>query len=608
MSAFVCILDRSGADLDPATVERLAEPLASYGGALSSVSRGPVAIAIRHSVDRCGGRPHGPLTDPDSGAMVAVAGRFAAAEESRSATTAAGGPAAPDCAAAALAALQRGDDGFLARLSGSFVLVAADPDRPLLSVARDHLGDLKVYYHLDPRWLIAASEPAAILRHEAVDDGLDEVAAARFLGFRFFHCERSFFSDIRELPPAHQLLVTGGDCRSRQYWRFRRLDVDGRGAGQRLQTVFRSHLKRSIASRMIGLEPAQAALSLSGGLDSTALAALAPRGVRFFSWRLGRPSRWDERRNIEAAARHLEAPIQWVEGEGLYPLCGEYVDRFVHGNSPHLNAFAALKHRLYRTAAAAGCRRIMVGDSGDALYSSSEYWLRDALSAGRAGALTGLFGTIRRAAGGERLARRALRRLLPLPGVRGALGRSPVPWLTDLARSRLPEPRLSPILPEARWRRRYDLSVGAKHTELESEERRLFASCGIGRMNPFWHWPLLEMVINLPAWWLHDNGRTKVLTREALRGLLPPSVLESRAVGQLGSFFLRGIEARRREIRATVFERPRSDWQRYVRRPWLEPYLDATGAIQFGHTILWRVISYELWHRHLGQAGWPRRS
>ena len=30
---------------------------------------------------------------------------------------------------------------------------------------------------------------------------------------------------------------------------------------------------------------------------------------------------------------------------------------------------------------------------------------------------------------------------------------------------------------------------------------------------------------------------------------------------------------------------------------------DATGAIRFGHTILWRVICYELWYRHLAQTG-----
>jgi hypothetical protein len=48
-----------------------------------------------------------------------------------------------------------------------------------------------------------------------------------------------------------------------------------------------------------------------------------------------------------------------------------------------------------------------------------------------------------------------------------------------------------------------------------------------------------------------------------------------------------------------VFRRPRSDWQRYVDPRFLEPSLAATGATRFEHTILWRVISYELWQRRL---------
>ncbi len=197
----------------------------------------------------------------------------------------------------------------------------------------------------------------------------------------------------------------------------------------------------------------------------------------------------------------------------------------------------------------------------------------------------------------------ALTRLLPLGGLRKPLRRllrgTPLPWLTADARAALPAEPLSPILPPGPRRARYELCVGAKHSELESEERRLFAACGIERSNPFWSWPLLEAAIQLPAYWYHRDGRDKPLTRLALRGRLPESVLQGDRSGLLGTFFLRGIELRQAELRETVFRHPRSDWQRYVHRDWLEPYLSATRSIAFGHTILWRVISYELWHRRL---------
>ena len=163
----------------------------------------------------------------------------------------------------------------------------------------------------------------------------------------------------------------------------------------------------------------------------------------------------------------------------------------------------------------------------------------------------------------------------------------------------LPPERRAPILPESRFKHRYELCAGSKHIELESEERRLFAQCGVERANPFWHWPLLDMVLQLPAYWHFRDGRHKVLLRQAMRERLPDRVVNSGRVGLLGDFFLRGIEIQRQDLLETVFRHPRSDWQRYVTRDWLEPYLSATRSIEFGHTILWRVISYELWHRRL---------
>jgi asparagine synthetase B (glutamine-hydrolysing) len=485
------------------------------------------------------------------------------------------------------------------------VAIEADPDQGSVTIARDHLGTFKVYYYLDQRWLIAASDTALIRRHEAVGDELDQNAIARFLAFRFSQSACSFFRNIKELPPAHCLRVTADDCRAQQYWSFR-VDRTGRKASPAgVHEKFRSVLQRSVTNELSDSDPSRVALSLSGGLDSTTLAALMPSGVRAFSWYFEKVMGGDERHKIEAVARQVKMPIHWVEGDGLYPLCGDYVERFVDEDSPVYNPFAALKHRLYETARAEGCEQIVVGDGGDALYSASEYWLRDTVAdtGWRAFASFGM--TIKGAICGDRFAQAALKRLLPISSIQSRIGRRrSVPWLTDAGYSLLPGEALSPILPEGRNRRRFDLIAGAKHTDIESAERRLFSSCGVGRSNPFWCWPLLEMVMNLPAYWYSRGGMSKVLTRQAMSGLLPASVLESGRTGLLGEFFLRGIESTRSTLREILFVHPQSDWQRYVERAWLEPYLMNCETISFGHTILWRVISYELWYRRL--AGWSQ--
>lgn len=594
MSAFVCILDRSGGALDRRELLRLADPLAPYGSTLSSFCEGPVGIALRHDGNPAARERHGPLADPATGRVVAVAGRLHLLDPS-------GGE--PSMGAALLAARPWPDADLYASSAGAFVLLHADPRRGRLSVARDHLGALKLYVHVGPRWFLAASEPTAILRHEAVGDDLDERAAARFLGFRFGHGERSFFRDIRELPPGHRLEVDADGARQERLWRFRGVRGDRGRPPEEVGAEFVARLGRSVALESAGLEPERIALSLSGGLDSAALAALAPRGIRAFSWTFAETPACDERPQVEALSEHLDLPVAWVRGDGHHPLCPGFADRFVYPASPYVNAFASLKAELYGAARAEGCTRVMVGDAGDALYAAQEHWLRDVLLGARSGAAGSLSATVRAARGGSVPARAALRRLLPVDllwaVLRGGVARPRARWLTPWARALLPAERLSPIVPPTARRGRYELAAGARNAELESEERRLFARCGVERSNPFWSWPLLEMVLGLSAEWYHRDGRTKVLSREALAGLLPQRVLESPRVGMLGDLFLRGIELERRWIRDEVFLRPRSDWQRYVEPAFLEPALSAAGPIRFEHTILWRVIGYELWQRRL---------
>ena len=598
MSAFVCVLNRRGAAVEPGELRRLAEPLALFGSELSTFCMGPVGLAVRHAKAPDAPARQGPLHDADSGIVLAVSGRFHGVEEHAGADPSQAAPERIGCANWALARWPGRGASLLAGVAGSFTLIVADPGAGWLGVVRDHLGDFKVYYHLGERWLIAASEPTAILRHAAVGGDLDEHTVARFLAFRFGASQRSFFRQIHELPPGHWLRVSESASRIERYWRFRRSGLVVRSPSDEIHAGLVDRLGRSVAAQVSGLPPERVAISLSGGLDSPALAALAPRGVRAFSWRF-EEIRDDETARIAEVSRHLDLPVRWVSGDGLHPLGEGFAERFVHAGSPYVNAFAALKERLYEVARAEGCTRVLVGDGGDVPYAAREYWLRDALAHRRPWALRSLARTLRGAAHGDPFARQALLRLMPIRGVRSALGWRQMPWLTAEAHGLLPPEPWSSILPAGRSRHRYELAVGTKHSELESEERRLFAQCGIERANPFWHWPLLEWVIGLPAYWLHRDGVDKVLARRAFRGRLPESILSGPAVGSLGPFFLAGLAAHRQAVRETVWRHPRSDWGRYVARRWLEPFLDADrGPIQFGHTILWRVISYELWHRH----------
>jgi len=599
MSGFACILDRRGAHVDLRRIESLGDSLADYGEASSTLGVGPLGIVVRHEENARARQCYGPIQDDRSGLVVAVAGRFSLVDEIGSPSpSTAGDPAEDGCARWALGRWSRDGPSWLNDVAGSFTLVVADPAAGWLSIARDHLGDLKVYYHLSERLLIAASEAGTILRDDSVVAEPDEHSVARFLGFRFGHSERSFFHGIRELAPAHRLQVSAEEAATEPYWRFRHTIESS--TAREIRDTFLDHIQRSMRHHLHGLPNDQIGLSLSGGMDSTALAAVAPGGIRAYSWSFEATPDPAERENIEAVSRHLDLPVRWIDGDAHGPLSGNFCSRFVHDSSPYINPFAALKMQLYATARSDGCRRMMVGDAGDVLFGAHHYWLRDAVTGRQPWAGSSLARTVTQAFRGDPVCRAALRRLVPIQGIGRALRRRRTPpWLTAEGGSLLPPEQLSPILPEGPAGYRYDLSVGTRNIELESEERRLFFQCGLERANPFWHRPLLEMVLQLPAYWFHRDGRDKILTRETLQNLLPARVLESGRVGLLDAFFLRGIEEHRQALSESIFKRPQSDWQRYVRREWLEPYLTATDSISFGHTILWRTISYELWYRNV---------
>ncbi|HMB52617.1 MAG TPA: asparagine synthase-related protein, partial [Thermoanaerobaculia bacterium] len=485
MSAFVSIFHRDGRPVDPARLASLAASLESYGEETATWCRGPLGVAVRH---RRGAR-HAPIhTDEGSGRLAALAGHLHLADATEPAT-----------AAGLLAGSEAESGEGPAGARGSFALLLADPRRGRLHLQRDPLGKHGVFYALGPDLLLAASEPSALVAHPAVGDEIDEAAVARFLGFRFPAGEGSFHRAIRQLPPGHRLVVGDGEATVERCWRLRRLPALAGGGADELAAGLVTHLAQAVGDEIAGGDPRRVAISLSGGLDSTALAAVAPRGARAFSWTFADHPEADERRRVEAVARHLELPLTFVPGDGLEPLTGDFFDRFVHPESPYVNPFAALKCRLYATARDAGCEQVLVGDGGDALHAAREHWLRDLLAAREPGALGSLATTLRRATGGDRFARRALGRLLPFDRLRRPLRRllrrDPPPWLTAEGRAALPPSSLSPTLPPGPQRTRHELTAGVLHGELESEERRLFAYCGVERGNPFWSWPLVEWAL-----------------------------------------------------------------------------------------------------------------
>ena len=165
------------------------------------------------------------------------------------------------------------------RLQGMFAFAVWDRPRRRLLLARDRLGIKPLYYALTDRELVFASEIKAILAGGAVTPALNRAIVPEFLANRFVAGSETFFRGVTKLLPGRTLTWSADEgVRERRYWSLP-AEVDGadmtpvQAAGRvraDLEAVVRSHLMSDVP---LGL-------FLSGGLDSSALAALMSRMVR----------------------------------------------------------------------------------------------------------------------------------------------------------------------------------------------------------------------------------------------------------------------------------------------------------------------------------------
>jgi asparagine synthase (glutamine-hydrolysing) len=154
------------------------------------------------------------------------------------------------------------------QFNGMWAFVLYEPAVRKLFLSRDRFGEKPLHYRLVDGKLIFASEIKAILAHpvprranrEAVSEYLYRAEANGRLD--------SFFQDIVMLPPAHNAMF---DLDARRL-ALHKYYEPRRGSRRVTPDEFRATLRKSVERRLVSDVPIS--ISLSGGTDSTAVAAL----------------------------------------------------------------------------------------------------------------------------------------------------------------------------------------------------------------------------------------------------------------------------------------------------------------------------------------------
>src|SRR5215211_1030060 len=287
---------------EPELLDRLAEALAHRGPDGTGVHRDrDVALVARRLaiVDLPGGTQ--PMPNDNGSLVLAFNGEIFNAPELRTELEADGVAFATDHSdtEVVLRLYERGGE-FLPRLNGMFAFVIHDRRRNLLFGARDRLGIKPLYYTRPNGGFACASELRALLLVPGVERELDRDSLCHYLSLRFVPGERSILEGILRLAPAHAFRydMTTGSFTTWRWWRLVFAPEERDDWAERVREALRSAVERWT------LADVPVAVSLSGGLDSSAIAALlaeARQGLRTYT--LGFTSREDERLNELPLAR-----------------------------------------------------------------------------------------------------------------------------------------------------------------------------------------------------------------------------------------------------------------------------------------------------------------
>lgn len=417
----------------------------------------------------------------------------------------------------------------LRQLTGAFGLVVWDADRSVLYAARDKTGIRQVYYGRSASGaLLIASEVGAIL--EATETGsLNEGLLGAHLVGEMTRRGDTFYEAIHALEPGTYLVFDDGAVRTRRYWR----PGDGgsrwnaRGSAE---ATFYEILRKSVRDRTRGV--AAAPLMMSGGVDSTAIAAVLAEdiGSPVDAHSVVFPERpeLDEESAVDWMSELQNVTTSKISDAG--PLRSEHRRQAVFPDHPCIDSTAFVFDAVLDSLPAD--EDVLLDGLGGNLFDGNPFALSDFLGDSQ-------FGRLYRTVRDNRLSvsTSLLYAVLPLLDYRTAervlAGRSYPPWpewldddvprRTHLADHVRPEP--VPYAFHRRSLRKTYRDMTDPYVDFATDGcRRVALRRGVEPRHPLLDARLFDFLFDLDAEHSYVDGRYKQLFRRSVSGVLPERV------------------------------------------------------------------------------------
>ncbi len=276
-----------------------------------------------------------------------------------------------------LAAYAQWGIACLDQFRGMFAFALWDNAQKQLFLARDRIGEKPLHYYQDQEHFYFASELKALLAMLPNRPQLSPEAVDLYLHYHYIPEPRTPLTGIWKLSAAHFLLLSpeNWNCSPQRYWNLEEIPAIYD------QPIPRIHaeLERSITLTLRSDVPV--GVALSGGIDSSAIAALAAPRYKdtLMAFSVGYPDclPYDERTQAESFAKSLKIPFHSIElrTENITEF---FPDLIRATDEPIADISAYGYYSVMKIAAEHGVKVMLTGFGGDELFWGYPWVIRAA--------------------------------------------------------------------------------------------------------------------------------------------------------------------------------------------------------------------------------------
>ena len=257
----------------------------------------------------------------------------------------------------------------LPRLNGMFAFAIWDAREKRLTLARDPLGIKPLYYANHRGELLFASELRSLLRYPGFKPGLDPASINKYLAFGYIPAPSTAYAGVRKLEPGQVVIWSPAGRRTEYFWDLPIEDNPvGAGTFDESAEATRDLLREAVRYQL--RSDVEVGILLSGGIDSSAVAALAAplAGRKLHSFSIGfQEASYNELPFAEMVARkvgteHHHQTLTPTDVAGALP-------QIYRGLDEPLGDASLVPTWFLSRLAASKVKTVLGGDGGDELFA-----------------------------------------------------------------------------------------------------------------------------------------------------------------------------------------------------------------------------------------------